>query len=128
MEKYGRDYVVVGCSESPKDDEYNDSRDGVVTLNKWLVNVQCEGCLGLYYRSSPGVIVPDADWPRNGDIVVGSEIPDIPGKLQRCSGIAYHIAIEGILKPRTIICYYKMFKTCNRLDQTTEWILSSHCK
>lgn len=26
------------------------------------------------------MIVPDADWPRNGDIVVGSEIPDVPGK------------------------------------------------
>ena len=26
------------------------------------------------------MIVPDADWPRNGDVVVGSEIPDVPGE------------------------------------------------
>ena len=80
MEKYGKDYVVVGCSDSPKDDLFNEDMDGLVTLKKWLVDVRCEGCRGLYYRSSPGVIVPDADWPRNGDVVVGSEIPDIPGK------------------------------------------------
>ncbi len=30
------------------------------------------------------MIVPDADWPRNGDIVVGSEIPDVPGESIRC--------------------------------------------
>ena len=50
-------------------------------LQKWLVDVQCEGCRGLFYRSSPGVIVPDADWPRNGDIVVGYELANTPGKV-----------------------------------------------
>jgi hypothetical protein len=80
MEKYGKDFVVVGCSE-PKEDLLNDT-DGVVTLKKWLVDVQCEGCRGLYYRSAPHVIVPDADWPRNGDVVIGSEIPDIPGMFR----------------------------------------------
>jgi hypothetical protein len=79
MEKYGRDHVIVGCSESPKADAFSGDDSGLVTLKKWLVDVQCEGCLGLYYRSAPNVIVPDADWPRNGDVVVGSEIPDIPG-------------------------------------------------
>lgn len=48
-------------------------------MQKWLVDVQCEGCRGLFYRSAPNVIVPDADWPRNGDVVMGYEI-DTPGK------------------------------------------------
>jgi hypothetical protein len=48
-------------------------------MKKWLVDVRCEGCRGLFYRSAPGVIVPDADWPRNGDVVVGYEIPNVPG-------------------------------------------------
>ena len=78
MEKYGRDFVVVGCSTIPNEDGMD--IDELVTLKKWLVDVRCEGCRGLYYRSAPGVIVPDADWPRNGDVVVGSEIPDIPGE------------------------------------------------
>jgi len=82
MEKYGKDYVIVGCSDSPKDDLFNDG-DGLETLKKWLVDVRCPGCLGLYYRSAPNVIVPDADWPRNGDVVVASEIPDIPGTCVR---------------------------------------------
>ena len=76
-EKYGDGFVIVGCSNSAK--EFNDHGDPV-TLKKWLVNVDCEGCKGLYYRSAPGVIVADADWPRNGDVVVGSKIPDLPGK------------------------------------------------
>ena len=80
MEKYGREFVKVGCSRTPKDDEFNETADGLVRLKKWLVDVRCEGCRGLYYRSKPHVIVPDADWPRNGDVVIGSEIQDIPGK------------------------------------------------
>lgn len=75
-EKYGSNFVIVGCTGSRVFDEDGDP----VTLQKWLVNVVCEGCKGLYYRSAPGVIVADADWPRNGDVVVGSEIPDVPGK------------------------------------------------
>jgi hypothetical protein len=50
-------------------------------MQKWLVDVRCEGCKGLFYRSAPNEIVPDADWPRNGDIVVGHEIPNVPGKF-----------------------------------------------
>jgi hypothetical protein len=50
------------------------------TMQKWLVDVRCEGCRGLFYRRAPNVIVPDADWPRNGDIVVGYEIPNVPGE------------------------------------------------
>ena len=76
-EKYGNDFVIVGCTGSPK--VFNEDGDPV-TLQKWLVNVLCEGCRGLYYRRSPGVIVADADWPRNGDVVVGSEIPNLPGE------------------------------------------------
>jgi len=93
MEKYGRDHVIVGCSESPKDEAFGGDEDGLVTLKKWLVDVQCEGCRGLYYRSAPNVIVPDADWPRNGYVVVGSEIPDIPGWIRLQNG--YYLPIES---------------------------------
>jgi len=85
-EKYGDNFVVVGCATSNQDDEFDESNGGPVTLQKWLVDVQCEGCRGLFYRSAPNVIVPDADWPRNGDIVVGSEIPDIPGWIRLQNG------------------------------------------
>lgn len=88
-EKYGDGFVIVGCSSSSK--VFNDEGDPV-TLQKWLVNVECEGCMGLFYRSAPGVIVADADWPRNGDIVVGSEIPDVPGWIRLQNG--YYLPIE----------------------------------
>ena len=77
-EQYGRDFVTVGCSTTSKD-EANDESTGMATMQKWLVDVQCDGCKGLFYRSAPNVIVPDADWPRNGDVVLGYEIPDTPG-------------------------------------------------
>jgi len=82
-EKYGDGFVIVGCSNSAK--EFDDHGDPV-TLKKWLVNVECQGCKGLFYRSAPGVIVADADWPRNGDIVVGSKIPDVPGWIRLQNG------------------------------------------
>lgn len=81
-EKYGRDLLVIGCTSGT--DEYKESQQE--KLCKWLVNVDIDGCEGLFYRSSPDVIVPDADWPRNGDIVVGSEIPDIPGWIRLQNG------------------------------------------
>lgn len=93
MEEYGRDYVDVGCSSTPDDDELNNAENGMVTLQKWLVDVRCDGCRGLYYRSAPNVIVPDADWPRNGDVVVGSEIPDIPGWIRLQNG--YYLPITS---------------------------------
>lgn len=74
-EEYGRDFVIVGCSST-----YDDST-GMATMEKWLIDVKCDGCKGLFYRSAPNVIVPDADWPRNGDVVMGYEIPNTPGKL-----------------------------------------------
>jgi len=80
--KYGPNFVVVGCSTGT--DEYAESQQH--TLCKWLVDVQCTGCRGLFYRSAPNVIVPDADWPRNGEVVVGSEIPDIPGWIRLQNG------------------------------------------
>lgn len=82
-EKYGNGFVIVGCSSSSR--EFNDFGDPV-TLQKWLVDVECDGCKGLFYRSAPGVIVPDADWPRNGDVVVGAEIPDVPGWIRLQNG------------------------------------------
>eukprot|EP00578_Thalassiosira_sp_NH16_P026569 CAMPEP_0181088328 /NCGR_PEP_ID=MMETSP1071-20121207/6728_1 /TAXON_ID=35127 /ORGANISM="Thalassiosira sp., Strain NH16" /LENGTH=521 /DNA_ID=CAMNT_0023170237 /DNA_START=93 /DNA_END=1654 /DNA_ORIENTATION=+ len=90
-ERYGDGFVIVGCSSSAK--EFNDEGDPV-TLQKWLVNVKCEGCLGLFYRSAPGVIVADADWPRNGDVVVGSEIPDVPGWIRLQNGYYLPMASE----------------------------------
>lgn len=84
QEKYGRDKIVVGCSKSSKDEE--NEVGNMATLEKWLVDVQCEGCRGLFYRSAPGVIVPDADWPRNGDIVVGYELSNTPGWIRLQNG------------------------------------------
>jgi hypothetical protein len=83
------------------------------TLEKWLVDVQCEGCRGLFYRSSPGVIVPDADWPRNGDIVVGYELATTPGRSY------WPVCIEAAQWCLTSARYFR------RLDQATKWILSS---
>eukprot|EP00586_Coscinodiscus_wailesii_P019552 CAMPEP_0172506918 /NCGR_PEP_ID=MMETSP1066-20121228/199582_1 /TAXON_ID=671091 /ORGANISM="Coscinodiscus wailesii, Strain CCMP2513" /LENGTH=921 /DNA_ID=CAMNT_0013284207 /DNA_START=183 /DNA_END=2948 /DNA_ORIENTATION=- len=88
-EKYGEDFVTVGCSTSTSAEEDGEP----VTNQKWLVNVMCEGCLGLFYRSAPGKIVPDADWPRNGEIVVGSEVPDIPGWIRLQNG--YYLPMES---------------------------------
>jgi len=65
-----------------------------VTLQKFLVNVECPGCKGLFYRSAPGVIVADADLPRNGDVVVGTEIPDIPGWIRLQNGYYLPIASD----------------------------------
>jgi len=77
--------LVVGCSKSSKDEEAEEVGD-MATMQKWLVDVRCAGCKGLFYRSSPGAIVPDADWPRNGDIVVGYEIPNVPGWIRLQNG------------------------------------------
>ena len=93
MEKYGKDFLVVGCSTSARDELLQDDVVEIVTLQKWLVDVMCEGCRGLFYRSAPNVIVPDADWPRNGDIVVGSEIPDTPGWIRLQNG--YYLPIHS---------------------------------
>ncbi len=115
MEKYGRDFVVVGCSSTPTaEDELNNN--GLETLQKWLVDVKREGCRGLYYRSAPGVIVPDADWPRNGDVVVGSEIPDIPG--------AYYETSLFLCSYRSLSMY--SHKNLCRLDKASKRILSSN--
>lgn len=61
-------------------------------MEKWLVDVKCDGCKGLFYRSAPNVIVPDADWPRNGDVVAGYEIPNIPGASILASVMCYWLA------------------------------------
>eukprot|EP00542_Grammatophora_oceanica_P009477 CAMPEP_0194027776 /NCGR_PEP_ID=MMETSP0009_2-20130614/1846_1 /TAXON_ID=210454 /ORGANISM="Grammatophora oceanica, Strain CCMP 410" /LENGTH=925 /DNA_ID=CAMNT_0038666947 /DNA_START=219 /DNA_END=2996 /DNA_ORIENTATION=- len=95
IEKHGKDKLVVGCSTSSKDEQFQDGSvgDAIVTLQKWLVDVQCEGCRGLFYRSAPNQIVPDADWPRNGDIVLGSEVPDEPGWIRLQNG--YYLPIHS---------------------------------
>lgn len=93
QEKYGRDFVEVGCSKTTLDEQIQDSIGDMVTLNKWKVDVQCKGCLGLFYRSAPNVIVPDADWPRNGDVVVGYEIQDVPGWIRLQNG--YYLPIHS---------------------------------
>ena len=113
MEIYGKDFVVVGCAKDGFD-ELNRQNGGQVTLQKWLVDVKCPGCRGLFYRSSPGTIVADADWPRNGDIVVGIEIPDIPGSLKSC-----YMANKSLC--HAIHSYYNFF--C-RMDTIAKWLLS----
>lgn len=91
-EEYGRDYVTVGCSTTSRDLQ-NDESTGMATMEKWLVDVQCDGCKGLFYRSAPNVIVPDADWPRNGDVVMGYEIPDTPGWIRLQNG--YYLPMQS---------------------------------
>ena len=94
MEKFGRDFILVGCSKSSSDEEFDDQAvERGQTLQKWLVDVQCEGCKGLFYRRVPGEITPDADWPRNGDIVVGHELQDIPGWIRLQNG--YYLPISS---------------------------------
>ncbi|KAG7346815.1 glutamine cyclotransferase [Nitzschia inconspicua] len=91
-EKYGRGYVTVGCSTTSRDEQIDEST-GMATMEKWLVDVQCDGCKGLFYRSAPNVIVPDADWPRNGDVVMGYEIPDTPGWIRLQNG--YYLPMQS---------------------------------
>ena len=81
----GINHVLVGCSKSSLDEEFDDHNHGS-ELQKWLVDVQCEGCDGLFYRRVPGQIVADADWPRNGDIVVGYELDRQPGWIRLQNG------------------------------------------
>lgn len=84
---HGKDYVSVGCSTSSTDEEFNDNAIARgQALQKWLVDVQCDGCRGLFYRRAPNEIVPDADWPRNGDIVVGHELQEHPGWIRLQNG------------------------------------------
>lgn len=95
MERYGRNYILVGCSKSPTDEAFEDQlavEEGL-SLQKWVVDVQCAGCKGLFYRRAPGEIVPDADWPRNGDIVVGHELQDLPGWIRLQNG--YYLPIHS---------------------------------
>lgn len=94
MEKYGKDYVLVGCSKSSTDEEFDDvAADQGLVLQKWLVDVKCTGCKGLFYRRAPNEIAPDADWPRNGDIVVGFELQDMPGWIRLQNG--YYLPTES---------------------------------
>mmetsp|Transcript_11798 Transcript_11798/g.27989 ORF Transcript_11798/g.27989 Transcript_11798/m.27989 type:complete len:960 (+) Transcript_11798:173-3052(+) len=91
-EEYGRGFVSVGCSSSFRDGA-NDESTGMATMEKWLIDVQCEGCKGLFYRSAPNVIVTDADWPRNGDVVMGYEIPNTPGWIRLQNG--YYLPMQS---------------------------------
>lgn len=89
QEDAGKDHVMVGCSKSSSDHNITS-----MTHKKWLVNVKSPGCRGIFYRSAPGVIVSDADWPRNGDIVIGSAILNIPGWIRLQNGYYLPIASE----------------------------------
>jgi len=95
--RHGDNLLVVGCSSSefPIGPSLNEEDTGEpITLEKWQVNVEIEGCLGLYYRSSPNIIVSDADWPRNGEFVTGIEVPDIPGGWVRLQN-GYYLPIQS---------------------------------
>jgi len=87
METYGKDFITIGCSKSPTDEEFDETaaEQGII-LQKWLVDVKCVGCKGLFYRRAPNEIVPDADWPRNGDVVVGHELQEVPGWIRLQNG------------------------------------------
>lgn len=86
-EKFGKSFVAVGCSKSSYDEEFDDKAvERGQVLQKWLVDVKCDGCKGLFYRRAPHEIVPDADWPRNGEIVVGHELQDNPGWIRLQNG------------------------------------------
>lgn len=93
-EKYGVGHVEVGCTKTTADEEFDDSSavERGAVMQKWLVDVKCVGCKGLFYRSAPGVIVADADWPRNGDIVVGHELIHHPGWIRLQNG--YYLPID----------------------------------
>jgi hypothetical protein len=121
-DKYGDNYVVVGCSKNTAD--LLDNKHDETRLCKWLVNVESPGCKGLFYRSAPNVIAPDADWPRNGDIILGSEIPNIPGW---CCSYLDTVSLKFI--PNYLVSHtpasffshqhYYIF----RLDTPSKWIL-----
>jgi Glutamate-cysteine ligase len=94
MEKYGKDFVIVGCSKSSTDEEFDDTAaEQGMALQKWLVDVKCPGCKGLFYRRAPHEIVPDADWPRNGDVVVGYEVQNVPGWVRLQNG--YYLPMQS---------------------------------
>ena len=93
MEKYGKNFITIGCSKSPTDEDFDErAADQGIILQKWLVDVKCAGCKGLFYRRAPNEIVPDADWPRNGDIVVGHELVNVPGWVRLQNG--YYLPIH----------------------------------
>jgi hypothetical protein len=93
-EEYGQGNVLVGCSKSTTDEEFDDNAvEQGASLQKWLVDVKCAGCRGLFYRRAPGEIVPDADWPRNGDIVVGHELKNIAGWIRLQNG--YYLPMQS---------------------------------
>jgi hypothetical protein len=116
-EEYGRDYVTVGCSTTSKDEAVDEST-GMATMQKWLVDVQCDGCRGLFYRSAPNVIVPDADWPRNGDVVMGYEV-DTPGTSYGIASFLFrhHQAV-------TYSSYFACVEHYDRMDSVAKRLLS----
>lgn len=114
-EEYGRDFVTVGCSA------VGDESTGMTTMEKWVVDVQCQGCRGLFYRSAPNVIVTDADWPRNGDVVMGYEIPNTPGKLMKFASC--DMRFDSLYSK----CYLSIYGYDEkRLDKTAKWLLFTH--
>ena len=98
-------------------------------MEKWLVDVKCDGCKGLFYRSAPNVIVPDADWPRNGDVVAGYEIPNIPGASILGPLRATAVLISFIIMTMNLHFAHQILIICflkRRLDSSAEWLLSAN--
>ena len=116
-EDHGRDFVTVGCSST-----YDDST-GMATMEKWLIDVKCEGCKGLFYRSAPNVIVPDADWPRNGDVVMGYEISNTPGKFMKRD---FRGASNSILDRHAKKGIFLYLSIRHRLDSAPKWLLPTY--
>ena len=73
---------------------------GAAVLSKWRVtvkeNTDGPNIDGLFYRSSPGVVVADADWPRDGAVVVGAEVQEHPGWIRLQNGYYLPRASEAL--------------------------------
>jgi len=72
----GNKFVMTGCSNDLDWLSRGRVREGApATLRKYRVQVDdpAREIDGLYYRSMPGVIIADKDWPRCGSVVVGAE-------------------------------------------------------
>lgn len=90
-EQYGKEFVLTGCSD--QEELFWKKEEEGYLLQKWLVDVQCVGCKGLFYRRAPGEIVADADWPRNGEVVLGYELQDPPNWIRLQNG--YYLPLKS---------------------------------
>eukprot|EP00588_Corethron_pennatum_P000125 CAMPEP_0194298420 /NCGR_PEP_ID=MMETSP0169-20130528/60152_1 /TAXON_ID=218684 /ORGANISM="Corethron pennatum, Strain L29A3" /LENGTH=1095 /DNA_ID=CAMNT_0039048397 /DNA_START=160 /DNA_END=3448 /DNA_ORIENTATION=+ len=103
----GKEMVAMGISITALGSDFGSVGSDPVTLSKYLVNVK--GAVGIFYRSAPGTIVANADWPRNGDIVTGFQEADPDGKEMVAMGCPYtalgNIMNRSVSDPVTLKSY-----------------------